>query len=315
MQVSRVRPGAALVCLVAFAAMQAPIAHANDPPESNHAKVVTTVLPAYLAAANLCADVPGLSVHMLLDPALGCPHSYSLTPADRRALEEAATIVAIGAGMEGFLEKLRKQLPGGSIIALADACKLRETACEHAHHAENHAHDHAVNPHAWLSPAQYIRMVEALGEKLAAQHAAHAAKLRENQAEYVKHLQSIEKEITALAEKNHGVKVVASEAVEYLLADLKIDISAMLPGHEGEGESASQLLRISRTIREQRPAAIVIESGRKDRVAATLAKEHDIPLIELDALVACDRAAPPRDHYETVMRKNLAALARVGAAR
>lgn len=304
-------------CISAFMVFQALVTtcRADSPQPQKRTEIVATVLPAYLAATNVCADVPGLSVRMLLDPALGCPHSYSLTPDDRRALEQAATIVAIGAGMEGFLDKLRRQLPGDPIVALADACKLKETACDHTHGADDHAHEHAVNPHAWLSPDHYIRMVERLGEKLAAQHTAHAARFRENQAEYVKRLQVISRETAALAEKIGGAKVVAGEAVEYLLDDLKLEIVAMLPGHEGEGESASQLLRISRTIRHENPAAIVVESGRKDRVAATLAKEHGLPLIELDALVTCDRTDPPRDHYEAAMRRNLAALARVGAAR
>lgn len=271
--------------------------------------LVATVLPAYLATENLAADVPNLSVRMLLDPALGCPHSYSLTPTDRRRLETATHVVAIGAGMEGFLEKLRDQLTNARFISLADACTLRDLPCDHAP-TGSHQHEHAKNPHAWMSPREYVKMVETLGPRLVDATDARARKIASNQAVYVKRLQSIAAETDELAPKLVGKKVVAGEAVEYLLADLKLDIVARVPGHEGEGESASEMLAISKQIREHSVAAIIVESGRRDRVAPTLAKEHGIRLIELDALVQTDQPTPPADLYETTMRKNLAALAR-----
>lgn len=285
----------------------------SGPPEpaqnSKQCNVVATVLPAYLVGANLTVGVPNASTRMLLDPALGCPHSYSLTPADRRALENATQVIAIGAGMEGFLDKLRPQLPNAKFFTLSEACKLRELEGEDDPHAD-HDHDHAVNPHAWMSPRQYIKMVEWLGPRLLEEKDDRAARIKENQAEYVKRLGAVAKETDDLAGKIKGKKVVGGEAVEYLLADLQLDVVARLPGHEGEGESAAQLLAISNAIRKEKPVAIIVESGRSDRVAATFAKEHGLELIELDAVVQCEKSSPPSDHYETVMRKNLASLAR-----
>ncbi|MBL8877584.1 MAG: zinc ABC transporter substrate-binding protein [Phycisphaerales bacterium] len=269
--------------------------------------VVATVLPAYLASVNLTDGVPDVSVRMLLDPALGCPHSYSLTPADRRRLDSATHVVAIGAGMEGFLDKLRRQLTAAKFITLSDSCVLRELPCGHAH---DHDHAHAKNPHVWMSPREYLKMIEPLGRQLIDAGDERSKKVAANQAAYAKRIQAVAGEVDELAAKIAGKKVVAGEAVEYLLADLKLDIVTRVPGHEGEGESAAELLAISNDIKKHNAVAIIVESGRRDRIAATLAKEHNITLITLDALTQTDQAIPAVDLYESAMRKNLAVLAR-----
>ena len=49
-------------------------------------RVVTSFYPVYVAALNVTAGVPGVEVHNLTSPHIGCLHDYQLSAGDVRQL-------------------------------------------------------------------------------------------------------------------------------------------------------------------------------------------------------------------------------------
>ena len=66
-------------------------------------RVLTSFLPIYLFTKNVAGNAPGVQVDMMLPPSLGCPHDYSLTPADMKKIAAADLFVVNGLGMEEFI--------------------------------------------------------------------------------------------------------------------------------------------------------------------------------------------------------------------
>jgi zinc transport system substrate-binding protein len=121
-------------------------------------RVVTSFYPVYVATLNISAGVPGVEVHNLTSPHIGCLHDYQLTAGDVRQLADADLLLANGAGMEPFLDKVARQSPGLRVVEVSEGIPLMDG-----------------NSHVWVSfdgaRRQTENIVAALSE-LAPEHAA-----------------------------------------------------------------------------------------------------------------------------------------------
>lgn len=169
----------ALACLTALPALaEAPV-------------VVTDTPVVHSLAAQVMGDL-GTPV-VLLEPGAD-PHSFQLRPSQAAALSDAALVLWVGDElMPGLARALGTVPTGARTVALLDVegTRLLEFGSgahgdDHDHdHAEadGHAHgDHAIDPHAWLDPANAKLWLTAIAAELgradpgdAATYAANAA--------------------------------------------------------------------------------------------------------------------------------------------
>jgi ABC-type Zn uptake system ZnuABC Zn-binding protein ZnuA len=85
-----------------------------------------------------------------------------------------------------------------------------------------------------------------------------------------------------------------------------LTIVATLQAH-GHAPSASELVRLVKTIRKEQAGAIFTEPQYPSKAGEALGREARIPVAILDP-VANGPANAPLDYYETTMRKNLQIL-------
>ncbi|MGE0479328.1 MAG: metal ABC transporter substrate-binding protein [Phycisphaerae bacterium] len=302
--------GAALIATLVPALVAQSSASRPAPTPTTRA-ILCSVTPVYLLAQRVAGQTPGVSVELLLNPNAGCPHGYSLSPAERRKLETADIVLTIGLGLETFLDPVRAQV-NARFVELGTACRTLDAdhACDHNH--DHAAHDHAIsrNPHVWMSPAEMIRMTERLTQALVELDPLRRADYERNGAAYVEQLNALAAEIAALAARCANRKVAAPEAFAYLTRDLKLDVVTTLPGHEGEDLAPRDLGEQIRKIRAAAVDAIICERGAADRVPRQLARETGVALLELDALSRLQKSPPPVDDYEARLRDNLLRLQR-----
>src|SRR5262245_49133880 len=119
-------------------------------------KVVVTIKPLHSLVAAVMGD---LGTPMLLVEGAASPHTYSLTPSDAAALQEADIVFWTGHGMELFLEdSLGTLAPNAQSVALSQAPSLFTLPVrgapffEHEEH-EGEGHEHGaeqVDMHYWL---------------------------------------------------------------------------------------------------------------------------------------------------------------------
>ncbi|MCG3128360.1 MAG: Manganese ABC transporter substrate-binding lipoprotein [Phycisphaerae bacterium] len=273
-------------------------------------RVVCTITPLYVFAQNIVGDAPQIRIDLLRDQPAGCPHDYAMSIGDRKRLAEADVVLAIGCGLEPFLDKLRSAA-GVRIIELGPACERICTAHQHSAEAA-HDHDHAQHaddPHVWLSPAQAERMVRAMTDELARLRPAQAAAIRSRGGAYADRLAALSREMKAAAEEfNRRTIVTHHDMWAYLARDLNLEIVAVMQTHEGGDLSPRELSELMARVRAARPALVVAEAGQDSALVRAVSRETGVPVRALDPLTGLANGLPPRDAYETGMRANLRVL-------
>jgi zinc transport system substrate-binding protein len=227
---------------------------------------------------------PGLNVENLTPPGAE-PHDLELSPIDAAALRDARLVLLLG---HGFQPQLEDAAGGGdNVLRLLDTPGL----------------DVLPNgdPHVWLDPLRYARIVMRIGEALGREQAAAqlVSRLRELDAEYR----------SGLADCARHEIVTSHEAFAYLAQRYgleQIPITGLSP--EAEPQPAD-LAHVVQLVEERGVTTIYYETLVSPRIAETVARETGATTAVLDPIEGLTKdEIAAGDDYFTRMRANLRAL-------
>jgi zinc transport system substrate-binding protein len=257
--------------------------------------IVTSFYPVYLATLNVARGVPGVSVVNLTGPQTGCLHDYQLTPSDLKKLEQASLFVVNGAGMESFLDKVIKRLPGLKIVEASRGIPLLKNAS-----------DGEENPHVWVSITNAIQQVRNIGEQLAGLDPTHAKQYRANAGRYVRKLEALRQKMhQALAGLRHREMVTFHEAFPYFAKEFNLRVVAVIEREPGSEPSARDLAQTIELVKRTKSKVLFTEPQYSAKAAAVIARETKARLYTLDPVVT--GPADP-DAYLHIMEQNLKTL-------
>ena len=227
---------------------------------------------------------PGLNVENLTPPGAE-PHDLELSPIDAAALRDARLVLLLG---HGFQPQLEDAAGGGdNVLRLLDTPGL----------------DVLPNgdPHVWLDPLRYARIVMRIGEALGREQAAAqlVSRLRKLDAEYR----------SGLADCARHEIVTSHEAFAYLAQRYgleQIPITGLSP--EAEPQPAD-LAHVVQLVEERGVTTIYYETLVSPRIAETVARETGATTAVLDPIEGLTKdEIAAGDDYFTRMRANLRAL-------
>ncbi|MGD8959614.1 MAG: zinc ABC transporter substrate-binding protein [Desulfobacteraceae bacterium] len=191
---------------------------------------------------------------------------------------------------------------------------LQEPEHAHAHHhgeghdAHGHGHQHAgVNPHLFASPRMTAQLAMNIAAELSKVDPNGAATYFKNAQAYAETMNRLADEMAARSKRLKNNRIVQPHGIfDYLARDLGLEIVAVMQAH-GQEPSASEMMQLVKTIKDQRAGAIFTEPQYPEKVGQTLSKETGIPVAMLDP-VATGPENAPLTYYETVMRQNMQTL-------
>lgn len=319
-------------CIAALAAlcMYFPtIARAGE--KTNQPKrILCTTFPIYQLTRNITKGSTSVTVELMIPASMGCPHDYALTPQDMAKIAAADILVINGLGMEEFMGKPIEQ--ANPNIAIIDSSMGMENVVihddeeddhhdeehhEHAYqnadddhdhdHEHEHHHHHGPNPHLFTSPTLSARLVENIAGRLCVLDPSGAPLYAGNAAVYARRLRELAAELAEAGAGFANNRIVESHgAFDYLGRDLNLEVVGHLQPH-GRELSAAKMLELLETVREKKPALIVVEPQYPAKAGETLGSETGVPVISLDSMAQGSEDAP-LDYYETIMRNNIAIL-------
>lgn len=267
-------------------------------------RVVASTFPVYLFTANVCAGLENVHVELLVPSSLGCPHDFTLRPADMRKLVQADVLVLNGAGLEEFLDKPLQTLEKKPAVidASVDVTKLPAPGMELDPHAHGHAHN--INPHTFAAPANAVIMSANVANGLAALDPANAEQYRSNTEKYQAALEEISQSLEKLGKnaKNRAI-AIEHDALAYLARNAELQIVASFEN----GDSAALMARLVANLKKEQPALLAGDSQYPDRVLKTISAETGLPFAQLNPC-ASGPENPPLDYYQTVMKENCGIL-------
>ena len=252
----------------------------SDEP-ANGRRIVAAFYPLAYAAELV---VPNADVRNLTPPGAE-PHDFELSPRDVAELQDAERVVYLG---------------GGFMPSLEDAVAGRENAVDVLEGMPLLA---GGDPHVWLDPGRFARIVGSLAEALGAPEAAASlvARLTDLDRDFAEGLAACERR-----------EIVTSHAAFAYLADAydleQISLTGVSPESEpGPGELEELVERVER----EGATTIFFETLVSPELAETVARETGAVVAVLDPLEGLteERTAKGADYF-TVMRENLAALRR-----
>jgi zinc transport system substrate-binding protein len=256
--------------------------------------IATSFYPMYLHTINIAGGVPGVTVVNITPPMTGCLHDYQLAPADLARLEGARMFVVNGAGMESFLDRVVKRVPGLAVIDASRGIELIKSA------------DGSDNPHVWVSVTLAIRQVNNIAAQMSAVDPDRAEQYLKNARTYTGRLEKLRTAMhTVLDPLPKRPVATFHEAFPYLAREFGITVSAVIEREPGIEPSAGEMAAIIGTVRKRGVRVIYAEPQYPARSAEVIARETEARVYTLDPIVT---GPPDRDAYLAIMKRNLVVL-------
>jgi zinc transport system substrate-binding protein len=262
-------------------------------PAAEGLQVVTSFYPVYVTALNVTAGVPGVEVSNLTSPHIGCLHDYQLTAGDVRKLADADLLLANGAGMEPFLDKVARQSPDLRVVEVSEGIPLMDG-----------------NSHVWVSFDGARRQTDNIVAALSTAAPEHAEAFRANGESYKAKLAALEERMHAALAPYAGTPIVTfHEAFPYFARDFRLEIAGVIEREPGTEPSARELADTIKLVRERGVKALFAEPQFSDQSAQVIARETGVKVYQLDPVVTGpSEPETARGAWLAAMEKNLAVL-------
>ena len=256
--------------------------------KADRPSVVAGFYPLAWAAERIAG--PGADV-VNLTPAGAEPHDLELTPSDVEAIDHARLVLYLGNGFQPAVEKAVEDRSGPSLDLLGGQ-QLAPGAGEQ---------QGELDPHIWLDPVRFARIVVAIGAALHREPAAEAVagRLRRLDMEYRDGLGDCERD-----------ELVTSHAAFGYLAKRYGLRQVALAGLSPEAEPSPKALEaLVDEVRASGATTVFTEPLVSSRVADTVAREAGVDVDVLDPIEGLsDARLSAGEDYVSVMRSNLATL-------
>ncbi len=262
--------------------------------------VVTAFYPLQEAAQRVGGD--RVSVTNLTPPGAE-PHDLELTPQAVAAIQTADVVLYLG---EGFQPSVADAVDGAEGVTV-DLLAGLPTVTPPSSTAEPGL---SVDPHVWLDPNLYRRIVDGVERALVQADPAGSATYRANAASFTKELETLAKEFEAgLAHCARTTIITNHAAFGYLAAAYGLTqepISGLAPDAE---PSAQRLAALKDLIEREGATTVFTEDLVSPKVAETLATEAGVTTAVLHTLegLSPEEQAAGAD-YGSQMRENLQRL-------
>jgi zinc transport system substrate-binding protein len=256
------------------------------------AKGKTSVVAAFYPLAFAAQQIGGPKVHVTnLTPPGAEPHDIELTPKDVGRLQQADLVLYLSHGFQPAVEQAVAGVHGKRIDVLA-GLDLRRGVGDEAGKSD---------PHVWLDPVLFARVVRRIGAVLG--HGARAEAL-------ARRVLALDGEYRrGLAHCARRDFVTSHAAFGYLAARYHLH-QIPITGIDPESEPSPQRLRdLIVLVRREHVTTVFFERLVSPRLAETVARDGGARAAVLDPIEGLTPAE--QDHgatYLTLMRKNLQEL-------
>ena len=240
--------------------------------EDENLKIVTSFYPIYIMTANITQNVPGVEVVKMTESNVVCLHDYTISTTDMKKVEKADIYIQSGLGLESFMNKIISAYPKLNVI-------------DSSMNISNRIQDeNEINPHIWTSLENYIKQVEIICQKLCEYDNKNAEIYKVNCETYLQKINQEKQKYETELQKLNGAKAIClNEGLEYLLKELKMQVTQVETNHEESTMSAETLKNLITKMKDENIKIIVVDKDDNIKNAETLANETGAKIYKLDS--------------------------------
>ena len=235
----------------------APVVDDKDIPENYN--IYASSLPSYMLSDLVIGEnVPGMKLHLLIQPQDGCMRSYNLSDWDAYMAMNADAVILIGNGFEAFESALMGLGENGpSVISASSSLVLDSTG-----YSENEeSHLYGANPWLFLSVQGGLDLTEAIAANMIALDPDYEEIYIKNLNEAYERFEKMKNEIALLREKTDSEMPVAlaHEGLGYIANDFGLNVVAQIDRESGAYPEDGELKDMLRMLSESGAQAVLIE--------------------------------------------------------
>ena len=258
-------------------------------------QVAATTPPVYYFADAITKD-SGISVTSLITEPVSCLHDYTLNIEQVKTAESAEVILISGAGLEDFMGDI---LSPEKCIDASEGIALLE-AKPHAH--DEHAHDHSVDPHIWLSPENAKIMARNICDGLSQRYPDSKDTFEGNLSSLLADLDALQAYgDEALKDLSTREIITFHDGFSYLAQAFDLTILRSIEEEHGSEASAKDLSDLIALVNEHHLPAIFTEKNGSDAAASVIARETGAKTYQLTtAMGDPDYIAAMRQNIDTL---------------
>ena len=266
-----------IICGVIFAISKT----SNNSRSINQKKinVVSSNFASYDFLRAIIGDNENIEVIFLLGPGKDS-HSYEPTANDLITIQNSDLFVYIGGDSEKWCEKVLESLDTSNTkkVCIADFVeKIKEEDIDGAEEDdEEDEEEGAFDDHIWTSPANAIKMVEALEKEVESIDNENVSKYKENAEKYIKEIKEVDSKIREIVDNKKCDRLVFADKMpmQYFIKYYGLKVTAAFNGCSTETEpSPSTIAYIEDVVKNENIPVILYLELNNDRVANIIAKD------------------------------------------
>lgn len=249
------------------------------------------VLTTFTVLADMAKNVAGeyADVKSITKPGAEI-HGYEPTPNDIVRMQDADIVLDNGLNLEKWAEKLYQNVSDVPHVTLTDNISSIDIA--------EGPYKNKPNPHAWMSPANALKYVDAIETALAKVDTKNADGYKKNANEYkAKILQldaRLKQEVAQLPEARRYL-VSCEGAFTYIIRDYGLKELYLWPINADAQGTPQQIKAVVEGVRKERVPTVFCESTVNDKAQRQVAKEtgaHFGGVFYVDSLSDSDGPTP-----------------------
>ena len=260
----------------------APVINEDDIPENF--SIYASFLPVYMLSDMIIDDVPGMNLHLLIQPQDGCMRNYALSDWDQYVLMNADAAVLIGNGFESFEDVVMRMGENGpSVISASSSLHLDSSGAGDT----DESHLNGANPWLFLSADGGLNLVEAIAANMIALDPDYEDKYIRNLNQAYGSFENLKKEIETIKGNIDSEKRVAlaHEGLIYTANDFALNVVLRIDRESGEYPDAAFLEDMLKKLEAAKADAVLLEKQAPDALTGAL-KDAGYAVVKIDTLSA-----------------------------
>lgn len=288
------------------------LAGCGEKQEAEGIQVVAAIFPEYDWARQIIGDVPGVSLHFLVDDGVD-PHSFQPSVADMVTVSECDLLIYGGGESDKWLSDAlaNKSIPS---IVLLELLGEQARTEEIVDGMQAEAEEAEADEHVWLSLKNARLFCTAIADELCGLDPEHGEQYRGNLAAYLEKLSALDEAYrkTIQAADKNTIVVCDRFPYRYLTEDYGLNYYAAFPGCSAEtGASFETVVFLADRVGELELNALIVTESSDKRLAKTVAENagrEDMPVLVLNSMQSVPAQQAEGLDYLSVMEQNLSVL-------
>lgn len=232
--------------------------------------------PLVVATASIFADMAQQIAGDLVEvrtivPIGSDPHIYEPTPADARLVAQADLLLVNGLTFEGWLQGLIES--SGSRAPIVTITQGIEPI--------RAVYKNSTDPHAWMSAANGLIYIKNIYEALVKLDPEHKDIYEKNYLAYKQKLEELDRyimeQIQTIPEQQR-ILITSHDAFQYFGRRYGLRLEAVLGVSTEADAQTSDIIRITRLVRENKVPAVFIESTVNPKLLEQIARDNGVKI-------------------------------------